>query len=1299
MKATRPAFRFSAGIPVRRGVAWAGALVLMQMLAGTVAADSVPSGVSLRGEAAPDGGVYVEWAREAGPPWLLGWHVERQLPDGGVLRVTSGRVEVGLFDPPAFAYRFHDATVQAREGDALTYRLVMVDPELREWPSAFVPIRVGPVAEAFPPAAPEPLRMKAAPVRRDAPPSTVGARVRIAVTNDGLVRLTAGEIAAVLEGLAEPQVAQWIAQTNLALTCGGESVAWRAEAGGGALLFFGQDYRDTYADQNVYWLDPGPGLAMGFSSRATGLVAADPWFWETARAESNLHFMTYVPGGLDDDYWIWDFRQLISPASSGQWTTSVELTDAHPGVKEGAVTAHLVSYNDGPAAFDNHTQLSAAGQLLDDRLWAGDVRLSQSGVATNLGGASVSVTVGLLREADVTTTTVLIDAIDVRYARRMRARNNQLLFRAEAGTNVLTVRGFSSPSIQVFDVADPLRPVEIAATVAQEGAEWRVSWSANPAEPGRFLAAAAGASPARIDGVSDAGWGRPMAGAPHLVIAPRALTNAAAALVAHRRQQGLDSLLVPIEEVYDDFAFGRRDSRAIPRFLAYAQARWTVPPAYVCLAGDGHLDYHDYYGQALTRPNHVPPLLDRIPYATPAGSTVRTIGLDNPLADTDGDGIPDLAIGRLPAQTPAALAAMINRIVACEASDVWKSRVLLVSDKDEDDAFGAARERLATHVPPGMSVQRLGHTMSTPAETMRANFIQAMNSGSVLAAYYGHANNIGISSPHFFEHSYLWSDMPALVNGTNAPLLLAGTCMLNDFAPPHPSSRCLGKGFLDTAPGGAVAVWASAAEATLSMAEATTGAIFDELFRDHDTHLGDMIWAALDLQSVSASPWTVRSSVLLGDPGMRVRTHLGLDQTPPNVRITSPSAGATYVAATNRILLAGTATDFGGIDRVWIRNHRDIVEFLPAGTEHWQIEGFPLHQGLNLIDVIALDAAGNRATQTLSVTYSGDAYYEAGLRSGQVVQAIDFPDPVQAGHTVRIRWRILSYVPVRSYLQTMHRVGNQTIWTVRRNGAFLGEEESPWNIGGGAKRARVYSFECDWTAPDSGEAPVDIYAWFNVAQTDGQRFLMANIPDGVDGRPDPSIAKVFRRTVLPNAGPGSPDVAGDEEPIRESSVARQFDALEDIRKRSGGVVTHIAIPDHWSPGSSIVCEWKVLAYMDIEGQLAVADFARSTIPVQISAVRTAATPTSFNFTHNGQTHYATEYSFQATMTVPAEWADNPPGEAGRPRVQVFFRHRVRATSGSRMACNLASGVDARPFETDGMFGRFIERTIAVEGGP
>lgn len=427
------------------------------------------------------------------------------------------------------------------------------------------------------------------------------------------------------------------------------------------------------------------------------------------------------------------------------------------------------------------------------------------------------------------------------------------------------------------------------------------------------------------------------------------------------------------------------------------------------------------------------------------------------------------------------------------------------------------------------------------------------------------------------------------------------------------------------------------------------------------------------------------------------------DVTPPTVQITNPTPASAYVSATNRLNLSGTASDLLGVVQVVVRNNRDVGEFAAAGTSPWQVTGLPLHQGANFLDVIATDAAGNATTQTLSVTYGGDTYYDAGLRSGQVVQFIDFPDDVPRGNIVRVRWRILSYVPVRSYLQTMHRVGTQTVWSVRRNGAFVGEEESAWNVGGGAKKARVYSFECDWTAPDSGEAPVDIYAWFNVAQTDGQRYLMANIPEGVDDRPDPDTAKVFRRTLVPAALPGSPGVPGgtgiDEPPLREMIAQRQFDRIDDIKKRSGGVVTQIHVPDDWVPGSQVVCEWKVLAYMDVEGQVAVADFENSTIPLQTNATRVSAVPSTFNFTHGGQIYFATEYTFRATLAVPAEWATNPPGAPGVPRVQVFFRHRIQNSGGTRMACNLASGVDGRPFQSDGMYGRFIERTVQPGGGP
>ncbi len=53
-------------------------------------------------------------------------------------------------------------------------------------------------------------------------------------------------------------------------------MAWRAEESGAALLFFGQAYRNIYTDRNVYWLEPGSGLAMAvFDTFARGHLFAE----------------------------------------------------------------------------------------------------------------------------------------------------------------------------------------------------------------------------------------------------------------------------------------------------------------------------------------------------------------------------------------------------------------------------------------------------------------------------------------------------------------------------------------------------------------------------------------------------------------------------------------------------------------------------------------------------------------------------------------------------------------------------------------------------------------------------------------------------------------------------------------------------------------------------------------------------------------------------------------------------------------------------------------------------------------
>ena len=962
----------AAGGKKLRGAA--GLLLAVFMLgwngAGAWGQTSGEAPVSLRAVQQADGSVSVEWMRDSAAVPVLGWHLERLAADGAAVRINAERVAAGLFDPPSFVYRVRDAGVDARAGDEISYRLVTVDPDLQEHAAPFVACTVA-AAEAAPVPVPAVKQPKPRAAARAVVTGAEGSRLRIVVTNDGLYRVTAAEIAAALADMNEAQAAQAIAQNRLALSCGGESVAWRGEAGGAALVFFGQAYRDLYTDRNVYWLEAGSGLQMAVADRATAATAAEAWFWETARAEKDLYFMPYLPGAATDDFFVWAGQQVTSPNSTWSWTTNVALVDLHPDMKTGTVTAHLVSAYDSYPVLDNRTRLSAGGQLLDDQRWAGDIRLAQSGTATNLAGSQVSVTVEIRREADVSTSTVLIDALEVRYARRLRALNNQLLFTPEAGAAVLTVRGFTSGAIRVFDVADPGQPVELLATVAADGATWMASWTVNPAAAGRYLAVAAFAQAEKLESAGEPGWAVPRTGAPHVVIAPRALTNAAVALVNYRRQQGLDSILVPVEELYDEFAFGRRDPRAIPLFLAYARANWFVPPAYVCLAGDGHIDYYDRFGQQLTRPNHLPPIQDRFFTYTSSGGTRVTLGVDNPLADLDGDGDADLALGRLPAQTPAALTRMIDRIIAHEAGDAWKSKVTLIADRDPDDAFAQACERVAARVPDGLAVQQIAHTYSTATEVMRANYTQAFNAGPLLSLYIGHASNAGLGYQYFFEHNFARTHMPALTNLVRNPFVVAGACMLNDFAAPHPDNRCAGKGFLDTAPGGAIAVWGWATESTLPLAEACIDSMLDELGRDHDIRLGDLLRPALDLQANGCSPWMARASVLLGDPATRIRTYLAGDATAPAVQFTAPAVSVWNVA-TDRLDVAGTAADASGVVQVRIRNAQTGAEAVAAGTAAWSLQGVALAEGTNFIAAIATDAAGNAATAAVQVVYTID---------------------------------------------------------------------------------------------------------------------------------------------------------------------------------------------------------------------------------------------------------------------------------------------------------------------------------------
>lgn len=400
---------------------------------------------------------------------------------------------------------------------------------------------------------------------------------------------------------------------------------------------------------------------------------------------------------------------------------------------------------------------------------------------------------------------------------------------------------------------------------------------------------------------------------------------------------------------------------------------------------------------------------------------------------------------------------------------------------------------------------------------------------------------------------------------------------------------------------------------------------------------------------------------------------------PPMIQITTPTAAATYAATSSTITVAGIASDDGAVAEVVVGNSRAISNFVCSGTTSWHYDGLPLYQGTNYVSVIATDNAGLQSTDTLVVVYAADTVYDDVLRSGALVQEIVFDDNLTPGDIVTVQWKILSYVPVRCRVDARDPAKT---WFFFRNGTYAGYEESSFNLYG--RHAGIYSFECSWPVPQkSGDTNGMIDIWFNVAQMDGDQYMMPMIPDGVDSRPHPTASKVIQRKLLPG-GDGTAPVSDTD--IWDSG--RIFETAYQHQERSAATITAITCPDNISSGALMTCEWKVLSYLPVDSQVLLVNISPAKIYSTNSAPLTGSAATTYTFTDrvSGQVYGATEYTYRTTFAATA-----PTGTVG-----LCFRNRKQGDSSSSwMFGNISIRADSlnRPATYNGMYGRFIERTI------
>jgi hypothetical protein len=93
------------------------------------------------------------------------------------------------------------------------------------------------------------------------------------------------------------------------------------------------------------------------------------------------------------------------------------------------------------------------------------------------------------------------------------------------------------------------------------------------------------------------------------------------------------------------------------------------------------------------------------------------------------------------------------------------------------------------------------------------------------------------------------------------------------------------------------------------------------------------------------------------------------DTTLPSVSITGPTSSSAFSTTSNTVPLSGTAADNVGVQQVtWVNDRGGSGT--ASGTTSWNAGNITLVGGTNNITVTARDAAGNMATDVLSVTYT-----------------------------------------------------------------------------------------------------------------------------------------------------------------------------------------------------------------------------------------------------------------------------------------------------------------------------------------
>lgn len=448
----------------------------------------------------------------------------------------------------------------------------------------------------------------------------------------------------------------------------------------------------------------------------------------------------------------------------------------------------------------------------------------------------------------------LFDSISIKYNRKYAADQNTLVVPSPQSRK-FDITGFASANVRVFDTTADSDPQQvIGLPVVQNGSTYTVKFPANrqflyyAVEDSAILQLPASSvtanNPSTLSTVSN--------GANLVIISYSAPDFMAAAetWANYRRGQGFTVKVIDVADIYDEFNYGTPSADSLKSFFNYAYNSWQTPPQYALLLGDGSYDPRNYNGFGdwnFIPGKYVPGIYEEVVS-------------DEALADFNGDGLAEIAIGRIPARIGADITIVYNRTVAFEtpAMQSLNRGVGFAYDEASDYNFQGFSQDLRNELPLNIPTPFVNRV--TPGA--QTTLINEINNGRFLINYSGHgAAGIWAASSFFGVNN-----VQQLTNTNNPTVFTMLTCLNGYFM--RPDADSLSEKLLFSGRGGAVATWASTTETTPDFQNTMAQRFYNRLNAGNIKRLGDLI---KDAKTTVAGSDVAFSWALLGDPMLRMR--------------------------------------------------------------------------------------------------------------------------------------------------------------------------------------------------------------------------------------------------------------------------------------------------------------------------------------------------------------------------------------------------------------------------------------------